>query len=95
MSAKARRILTLLKDSSHRERMLQAMNRENLDDVGPLAGDKGEKFLSELNKMEDLETMAGQRGPAGRSLLTRTLSPPARAGTRSGPSARPQESRAA
>jgi hypothetical protein len=63
MSAKAKRILALLNDPRNRERMLQAMNRENTNDVGPFAGDKGEKFLSELNEMADLEGDAGRKSP--------------------------------
>jgi hypothetical protein len=34
-----------------------------MDDVGPLRGDKGEKFLSELNEMADLEGDAGKESP--------------------------------
>jgi hypothetical protein len=55
MSAKARRILALLNDPRRRTRVLDSLNKSTLDDVGPLAGDEGEKFLSELNEMQDLE----------------------------------------
>jgi hypothetical protein len=55
MSAKARRILALLRDSRHRTRLLDSLNRSTLDDVGPLGGDKGEKFLKELNEMQEVE----------------------------------------
>jgi hypothetical protein len=63
MSAKARRILALLNDPRRRSRVLDSLNKSTLDDVGPLGGDKGEKFLTELNEMADLEGDAGQRGP--------------------------------
>ena len=54
MSAKERRVLALLNDPRNRERMLQAMNRENLDDVDPVGGaEQGMKFLSEINSMID------------------------------------------
>jgi uncharacterized protein YfeS len=62
MSAKARRILALLNDPRRRTRVLDSFNRSTLDDVGPVGGDKGEKFLSELNEMTDLESDAGQKG---------------------------------
>jgi hypothetical protein len=55
MSAKARRILALLNDPRRRSRVLDSLNKSSLDDVGPFAGDKGEKFLKELNEMQDLE----------------------------------------
>ena len=55
MSAKARRILALLNDPRRRTRVLDSLNKSTLDDVGPFAGDEGEKFLSELNEMQDLE----------------------------------------
>jgi hypothetical protein len=38
-------------------------NQSTLDHVGPLGGDKGEKFLSELNEMQDLERDAGKESP--------------------------------
>lgn len=60
MGAKSKRILALLNHARNRERMLQAMNRENMDDVGPIGADKGETFLKELNEMADLESKAGQ-----------------------------------
>ena len=63
MSAKAKRILALLNDPRRRTRVLDSLNKSTLDDVGPLGGDKGEKFLTELNEMADLEGDAGQRGP--------------------------------
>jgi uncharacterized protein YfeS len=61
MSKKARRILALLNDPRHRNRLLDSLNRSTLDDVAPFGGDKGEKFLSELNEMADLESKAGQK----------------------------------
>jgi hypothetical protein len=40
---------------------LDEINRSTLDDVGPVDGDKGEKFLRELNEMADLEGNAGPK----------------------------------
>jgi hypothetical protein len=54
MSAKARRILALMNDPRRRTRVLDSLNKSTLDNVGPIGGDKGEKFLSELNEMQDL-----------------------------------------
>ncbi len=61
MSAKAKRILALLDDPRHRTRVLDFFNKSTLDDVSPFAGDKGEKFLSELNEMQDLQSNAGRK----------------------------------
>jgi len=63
MSAKARRILALLNDPRRRTRVLDSLNRSTLDGVGPVGGDKGEKFLSELNEIQDLESdqLTGER----------------------------------
>jgi hypothetical protein len=61
MSAKARRILALLNDPRRRSRVLDSLNKSTLDDVGPLGGDKGEKFLKELNEMAGMEGDAGRR----------------------------------
>jgi hypothetical protein len=57
-----RQALIRLANPRARNRILDQFNRENLDDVGPLAGDKGDKFLTELNEMADLEGEAGLRG---------------------------------
>jgi transcription antitermination factor NusA-like protein len=65
MSAKARRILALLRDPRHRTRILDSLNKSTLDDVGTVGGDKGERFLKELNEMADLESKAGQKGRGG------------------------------
>jgi hypothetical protein len=51
MSPKVRTILALLNDPTNRKRMLQAMNRENMDDVGPLGGEQGMKGLQEMNEL--------------------------------------------
>ena len=61
MSAKARRILALLNDPRRRTRVLDSLNKSTLDDVAPVGGDKGEKFLTELNEMADLEGEAGRK----------------------------------
>ena len=63
MSAKARRILALLNDPRHRTRVLDSLNKSTLDDVGPIGVEKGEKFLSELNEMQDLQGDAGRKNP--------------------------------
>jgi uncharacterized protein YfeS len=63
ISPKARRILALLNDPRHRTRLLDSLNKSTLDDAGPVGGDKGEKFLSELNEMADSERDAGKESP--------------------------------
>lgn len=57
-----RRVLKRLNNPGRREKILREFNDSTLDDVGPLAGDKGDKFLTELNEMADLEGEAGLRG---------------------------------
>ena len=44
-----------LANPQSRDKILNEFNRDQMDDVGPLGGDKGEKFLKELNEMADLE----------------------------------------
>jgi len=69
MSDKAKKILRKLKltnlfrDPQRRDQILRDFNDSTLDPVGPLEGEKGERFLKELNEMADLESKAGQRGP--------------------------------
>jgi uncharacterized protein YfeS len=58
-----RQALKRLANPEWRNRILDQFNRENLDDVGPIGGNKGEKFLSELNEMADLERDAGKVSP--------------------------------
>ena len=58
-----RQALKRLANPKARIRILDQFNRENLDNVGPIGGDKGEKFLSELNEMADLEGDAGRKSP--------------------------------
>jgi hypothetical protein len=54
MSRKVKTILALLNDARNRERMMQEMNRENLDDVGPVGGtEQVMKVLSEMNSLVD------------------------------------------
>ena len=53
--------MALLNDPRHRVRVLDSLNKSTLDDVGPVGGDKGEKFLRELNEMADLEGDAGRK----------------------------------
>ena len=59
MTDKAKRIVEKMKKA--REETLDEFNRSTLDDVGPIGGDKGEKFLSELNEMQDLESGGGRK----------------------------------
>jgi uncharacterized protein YfeS len=54
-----RQALKRLTNPERRHHILDQFNRENLDDVAPVGGKKGEKFLSELNEMQDLEGEAG------------------------------------
>ena len=55
--------LKQLANPKARNRILDQFNNSPLDDVGPLGGEKGEKFLSELNEMADLEGEAGRKSP--------------------------------
>jgi hypothetical protein len=53
MSAKAKRILALLRDPRHRERMMQSMNRDNTDSATPVGGqEQGMKVLQEMNGLD-------------------------------------------
>ena len=53
-SVKARRILALMNDPRNRERMLQSINHENIDQVGPIGGQEhGMEILSEMNSLAD------------------------------------------
>ena len=67
MTDKAKRIVEKMKNRKlfqnpkAREETLDEFNRSTLDDVGPIGGDKGEKFLSELNEMQDLESGGGRK----------------------------------
>lgn len=65
MSAKARRIWAPLDDPRRRNRVLDSFNKSTLDDVRPVGGDKGEKFLKEPNEMADLESQAGRKESPG------------------------------
>ena len=56
-----RQALKRLTNPERRNRILDQFNRENMDDARPVGGEKGEKFLSELNEMADLERDAGQK----------------------------------
>jgi hypothetical protein len=37
-------------------------NQSTLDDVGPVGGSSGDKFLTELNEIQDRQCNAGQKG---------------------------------
>jgi hypothetical protein len=56
-----RQALKRLANPERRDRILNEFNQSTLDPVGPFAGDKGEKFLSELNEMQELQSKAGQK----------------------------------
>jgi len=56
MPAKANMILRRRK--LRRDQILRDFNASTLDDVGPVGG---EKFLKELNEMQDLQSKAGRR----------------------------------
>ena len=49
------------KQEEYWPRVLDSLNKSTLDDVAPVGGDKGEKFLTELNEMADLEGEAGRK----------------------------------
>ena len=69
MTEKAKKILRKLKltklfgDPQGRDQILRDFNASTLDPVGPLGGEKEEKFLSELTEMADLEGDAGRKSP--------------------------------
>ena len=42
-------------DVNTRDRALSDFNHDNLDDVGPVAGASGNRFLQEINEMQNLE----------------------------------------
>jgi hypothetical protein len=72
MTEKAKKILRKLKltklfgDPQGRDQILRDFNASTLDPVGPLGGDKGEKFLKELNGMANLEGNAGRKESSDR-----------------------------
>jgi hypothetical protein len=57
------KLTKLFRDPQGRDQILRDFNASTLDPVGPLGGEKGEKFLSELNEMADLERGAGKEYP--------------------------------
>jgi hypothetical protein len=69
MTEKAKKILRKLKltklfgDPQRRDQILRDFNASTLDPVGPVGGEKGERFLKELNEMADLEGNAGRKSP--------------------------------
>jgi hypothetical protein len=44
-----------LPDLKTRDRILKEFNQSTLDDVGPVAGARGNRFLQEINEMQNLE----------------------------------------
>ena len=69
MTEKAKKILQkiqlrrLFGDPQRRDQILRDFNASTLDPAGPIGGEKGEKFLKELNEMADLEGDAGRKSP--------------------------------
>jgi hypothetical protein len=59
MTNKAKNIMRKMK--LRRDQILTEFNASTLDEVGPIGGDKGERFLKELNEMADLEGEVGQK----------------------------------
>lgn len=58
--------MALLNDPRRRERMLQAMSRDNTPDVKPLGGDQGMAVLKEMNDLEwDHEEFVKSFAPRG------------------------------
>lgn len=54
MTAKSKRILALLRDPRHRDKLLDAFNQDTQSEGAPVGrGAGGEKFLREMNEMED------------------------------------------
>jgi len=51
MIAKGRRILALLNDPRHREKLILWMKRENAHDIGPIGGDQAMKVLGERQSL--------------------------------------------
>ncbi len=68
MTEKAQRILDKLnkknrkRPTSIRDNVLQDFNQSTLDPVGPVGGQKGEKFLAELNEIQEFENDNWSRG---------------------------------
>ena len=56
-----RKAVKRLANPERRDRILKEFNLDQMDGVGPLGGDRGEKFLSELNEMQDLQGEAGRK----------------------------------
>ena len=56
-----RQALKRLANPEKKDKILNEFNQSTLDPVGPFAGDKGERFLKELNEMTDLERDAGRK----------------------------------
>jgi hypothetical protein len=62
MTDKAPKILQKISNRQALKRLANPKARSRiLDDVAPIGGDKGEKFLRELNEMADLERNAGRK----------------------------------
>ena len=56
----------LFEHPQRRDQILRDFNASTMHPVGALGGDKGERFLKELNEMEDLQSNAGQTGSPDR-----------------------------
>jgi hypothetical protein len=53
LSKKAKRILALLNNPQHRQRLMNSANRVDQDDVGPVGKDDEWKVLGEMNELEE------------------------------------------
>lgn len=66
LSAKSRRILALLKDPKHRNRLLDSLNKSTLDEgAAPIGkGDQEMKVLKEMNELQEFENDNSSQGAA-------------------------------
>ncbi len=52
MTSKAKAVLRSLQNAKYRNQILGNFNRENLDQVDQVGGDKADKILSDMNALE-------------------------------------------
>jgi len=52
VSKKSKRILALLNDPRHRNRLLETLNRETLDEGAPVSGGQDMTILKDMNSLE-------------------------------------------
>lgn len=65
MTEKAQAILNRLKRKRVLDKTLNELNQDNLDPVQPVGGQKGEKFLAEMNELQEFENELWGRGQQG------------------------------